>query len=608
MKNGCATDIHLIREWVQKQKIPPFAPQTDSAGMPFDTLLQRLFPTHVIANPHYRALARNMVLIIISVSMIPMIVVSSTLYLQFRHSYREKVNDHLSELVQKHKQNIDSFLQERLTDIRLMAARNGYERLRDEVLLKRNLELLQQEYGSVFVDLGVVGADGRQEAYAGPFKLARADYADADWFKQALKHDQVISDVFLGLRGLPHFIVAVHSAENGRPWILRATIDFVYFSNLVDNIRIGRTGLAFILNREGGLQTTPGVRSSGSGAPEAAVLQSLWSVMSAGTGDVRIVLREDSRGVENIYAGAFLKGGDWLLIYQQSAEDAFADLHWSFMITTLIMAVGTASIFLMAVALSRMIVIRAAKADEEKKLMNQKMVETGKLASIGELAAGVAHEINNPVAIMVEEAGWMGDLLEEKEFQDSKNLEEFKRALNQIQTQGRRCKDITFKLLSFARKTAATVQDTQINYLIEDLVALSAQRTKFSMVEVNTELGEGLPMVRVSLSELQQVFLNLINNAIDAMGNKGGRLTLSTRAQNGFVVVDVADTGSGIPAADLGRIFDPFFTTKAVGKGAGLGLSICYGIINKLGGRIEVASTAGVGTTFSVYIPAAKGD
>ncbi len=576
--------------------------------MPLEKLLQRLFPKDLIANPHYRSLARNMVLIIISVSMVPMIVVSSTLYLQFRHSYSEKVNDHLSELVLKHKQNIDNFLQERLTDIRLMAARHGHERLKDEVLLKRNLELLQQEYGSVFVDLGVVDADGRQEAYAGPFKLARADYADADWFKQALKHDQVISDVFLGLRGLPHFIVAVHSAENGRPWILRATIDFVYFNNLVDNIRIGSTGMAFILNREGKLQTTPGARPSMSGSPELTVLQGLWSVMSAGAGDVRIVLQEDSRGVENIYAGAFLKSGNWLLIYQQSAEDAFADLHWSFMITTLIMAVGMASIFFMAFTLSRMMVIRTARADEEKKLMNQKMVETGKLASIGELAAGVAHEINNPVAIMVEEAGWMGDLLEEAEFRESEHLSEFKRALAQIQTQGRRCKDITHKLLSFARKTAATAQELQINALIEDLIALSAQRAKFSMVEVKAELSEGLPLVRVSISELQQVFLNLINNAIDAMGPKGGRLTLSTRTHDGFVVVDVADTGSGIPAANLNRIFDPFFSTKAVGKGAGLGLSICYGIINKLGGRIEVESTVDVGSTFSVFIPSAKAD
>jgi two-component system NtrC family sensor kinase len=576
--------------------------------MPFDDILHKLLPTDLTRTPYYRSLFRNIVLTIIIVSMIPMVVVSSTLYLQFRQSYREKVNDHLRELVQKHQQNIDNFLQERLTDIRLMAARNGHDRLKDESFLQRNLDLLQQEYGSVFVDLGVVNAEGNQEAYAGPFKLAKAHYGDADWFRTAIKIDFVISDVFLGLRGLPHFIVAVHSSANQTPWILRATIDFVSFSDLVNNIRIGRTGIAYILNREGKLQTSPGTQPMPADIPEPLLAKEMWDSMSAGDGDVRISLKKDSSGKESISAGAFLKNGDWLLIYQQSTEDAFADLDQSFFITTVIMTLGTAAVFFMAFALSRMIVIRTAKADEEKKLMGQKVVETGKLASIGELAAGVAHEINNPVAIMVEEAGWIGDLLEEKEFQDGKNLEEFKRALAQIQTQGRRCKDITHKLLSFARKTAATAQDIQINSLIEDLVALSAQRAKFSMVEVKTELGEGLPMVRVSISELQQVFLNLINNAIDAIGNKGGKLTLSTRAQNGFAVVDVTDTGSGIPAANLNRIFDPFFTTKAVGKGAGLGLSICYGIINKLGGRIEVVSTVDVGTTFTVYIPASAGD
>jgi len=576
--------------------------------MLFDVILHKLLPPDLTRTPYYRSLLRNILLTIIIVSMIPMVVVSSTLYLQFRQSYREKVNDHLRELVQKHQQNIDNFLQERLTDIRLMAARNGHDRLKDESFLQRTLDLLQQEYGSVFVDLGVVNAEGNQEAYAGPFKLAKAHYGDADWFRTAVKTDFVISDVFLGLRGLPHFIVAVHSSASQPSWILRATIDFVAFSDLVNNIRIGRTGIAYILNREGKLQTSPGTRPMPADIPDPLLAKALWDSMSAGGDEVRIVLKANSSGQENIYAGAFLKNGDWLLIYQQSAEDAFADLDRSFFITTVIMTLGTAAVFLMAFALSRMIVIRTAKADEEKKLMGQKVVETGKLASIGELAAGVAHEINNPVAIMVEEAGWIGDLLEEKEFQDSKNLDEFKRALAQIQTQGRRCKDITFKLLSFARKTAAKEQDIQINYVIEELVALSAQRAKFSMVEVKTELAEGLPMVRVSISELQQVFLNLINNAIDAIGNKGGKLTLSTRAQNGFAVVDVTDTGSGIPAANLNRIFDPFFTTKAVGKGAGLGLSICYGIINKLGGRIEVASTVDVGTTFSVYIPAAEGD
>jgi two-component system NtrC family sensor kinase len=253
-------------------------------------------------------------------------------------------------------------------------------------------------------------------------------------------------------------------------------------------------------------------------------------------------------------------------------------------------------------------VMRIAKADEEKHLMDEKVIETGKLASIGELASGVAHEINNPVAIMVEEAGWIGDLLEEEEFQESKNIEELRRSLTQIRTQGKRCKEITRKLLSFARKTSLSVQDIQVNELIDEIVGISAQRAKYGMVEITTRLQENLPLIRVSLSELQQVILNLINNALDAMDKKGGKLTLSTRSKDGFVVVEVADTGVGIPAVNLHRIFDPFFTTKAVGKGTGLGLSICYGIIENMGGRIEVQSTVGVGTTFSVYIPCVKSE
>jgi two-component system NtrC family sensor kinase len=262
----------------------------------------------------------------------------------------------------------------------------------------------------------------------------------------------------------------------------------------------------------------------------------------------------------------------------------------------------------MALALSRRMVMRIATADEEKQLMDEKVIETGKLASIGELASGVAHEINNPVAIMVEEAGWIGDLLEEEEFKETKNIDELRRALAQIKTQGKRCKEITRKLLSFARKTSLSVQDIQVNELINEIVEISAQRAKYAMVEITTRLQQEVPPVQVSLSELQQVILNLINNALDAMEKKGGKLTLSTFTRDGFVVVEVADTGVGIPASNLHRIFDPFFTTKAVGKGTGLGLSICYGIVENMGGRIEVQSTVNVGTTISVYIPFLKSE
>ena len=158
-------------------------------------------------------------------------------------------------------------------------------------------------------------------------------------------------------------------------------------------------------------------------------------------------------------------------------------------------------------------------------------------------------------------------------------------------------------MLSFARKTDATVCDVALNELLEDVVALSAQRAKYSKVEIKTDFQEDLPLLKVSPSEIQQVFFNLINNGLDAMENIGGELKLSSRQKNNHIIVEVSDTGKGIPAADLNRIFDPFFTTKPVGKGTGLGLSICYGIIDKLNGKLECKSSLDIGTTFYVSIP-----
>ncbi|MCD4715302.1 MAG: two-component sensor histidine kinase, partial [Desulfobacterales bacterium] len=231
------------------------------------------------------------------------------------------------------------------------------------------------------------------------------------------------------------------------------------------------------------------------------------------------------------------------------------------------------------------------------------IVETGNFATVGEVAAGTGQEINNPVASMVEAAGWVEVWLGEEEFQDGEDMGEFKRALDEIRNKGRRCKEITHKLLSFARKTDSRVQDVQIDDLIEELVSLSAQKAKYSNVAINTDIQPDLPALKVSLTELQQVILNLVNNALDAMEKKGGTLDISSQVEDNFIVVEVEDNGPGIPEANIARIFDPFFTTKPVGKGTGLGLSICYGIIKKMGGEIEVRSLLGAGTTFRVSIP-----
>jgi len=240
-------------------------------------------------------------------------------------------------------------------------------------------------------------------------------------------------------------------------------------------------------------------------------------------------------------------------------------------------------------------------------MMSDKVIETGRLASIGELAAGIAHEINNPVAIMVEEAGWIEDLLADSAGASGETAVEITRAVKQIRTQGERCKAITHKLLSFARKTDPTARPLDVNQLVEEVVGLMGQKTRYANVRIEQLLSPGLPAVYASPSELQQVLLNLVNNAIDAIGHEGGTVTVSTGLDDdGMVALRVVDTGEGIPEANLERIFDPFFTTKPVGQGTGLGLSICYGIIDKLGGRITVESEVGFGTTFSVYLPAGR--
>ena len=557
---------------------------------------------------YYHLLTRNMLLTIIIVSVMPMILVSGITLYQFEISYEEKVHAHLKELVLKHKQNIDTFLREKLDNIRFVGTSFSFEELKDEDFLRNRLETLQQIYGRVFVDLGVVNPKGIQVAYAGPFKLEKAVYSDANWFLQAMQSDYFKSDVFLGLRGLPHFIIAVRENWKGEKWILRATIDFLAFNNLVENLRIGQTGFAFILNQKAEFQTKPRLELAPDSEPYLSLLRNSGEFKDG----VRIIEQDDTQGNKMIYVAAILKHGDWLLVYQQKASDAFSELNTTVKITLALILLGAICIVTTAFVISKKMVARVAKADKEKELMNEQIVETGKLASLGELAAGIAHEINNPVAIMVEEAGWIEDLLEEEEFKKGENLDEFERALKQIRTQGRRCKEITHKLLSFARKTDSRIQVVSINDLIEELVMLSEQRAKYSNVTIQVNLQKDLPTVRVSETELQQVMLNLINNALDAMGNAGGSLDISTRMEENNIIigdhilVEVADNGPGIPTANLARIFDPFFTTKPVGKGTGLGLSICYGILKKMGGDILVRSIVGEGTTFTVKVPLPK--
>ncbi len=240
----------------------------------------------------------------------------------------------------------------------------------------------------------------------------------------------------------------------------------------------------------------------------------------------------------------------------------------------------------------------------ESKMVEHQLANTEKLASLGSLAAGVAHEINNPLGIIL----GFTDLLQEKAKPGTQELE----ILQTIERQGLQCKKIVENLLSFARIPEKSVNFSKVNDDLENVLAVVQNTLLMRKIVLEKKFQPDLAEVRADSRQLQQVFLNIINNATDAMGKEGGRLMIRTQPakESGFLEILFQDTGTGINEEFLDKVFDPFFTTKGVGKGTGLGLSVSYAIINKFGGTISILESKSAqkfpghsGTTFKITLP-----
>ena len=264
--------------------------------------------------------------------------------------------------------------------------------------------------------------------------------------------------------------------------------------------------------------------------------------------------------------------------------------------------------FALVTALASFLVVRhltrlVAKANEQKYHLDQQLIQSQKLAAIGELSSGIAHEINNPLAIMGQETEWIKYLLKDDHLEAPGAPEELRDSLREIVSQVERCKEITHKLLDFARKKEPLIQGADVNRLIEDMARLVEKEAVQKNIKMNRAYDKNLPRVPTDPPLLRQVVLNILNNAAYAIGSEG-TITIATRqTSDNSVELTFSDTGCGIPKEQLDKIFDPFFTTKPPGKGTGLGLSISHSIIVKLGGRITVASEIGKGTTFTIHLP-----
>ena len=545
-------------------------------------------------HPHYESLKKKLVTITLIVSLTPLIILGGTIYYQFEKMYREKIVEQIRYRAQSQAEVVDLFFRKRSALLGIMADTSNFLQMSEESYLSRVFRTMNFRQGN-FVDLGVIDHAGIHQAYIGPYDLRGRNYGEQPWFNEAMSRGQYISDVYTGFRNLPHFIIAVRGQENYHPWILRATIDSDVFGSMVRSAQVGKTGDAYIVNRSGIYQTPP--RFGGEILGRSPVSPDTFA-----GGTTTVWEQRNIYGKTVLYAGCWLKSLPWLLVVSQEVREEMESLFAAQYVEFAIMGFGILAIILTTVFTTRLTIRHLIANETRMNEMNAQLIQSDKLAALGKMAAGVAHEINNPLAVILQKTGWMEDLLSEEEFQNSKNLQEFQNAIKKIEAHVDRARKVVRNMLGYARKMEPHLEDVDINETINQTITLLENYARTNNIDIQTDLSENLPIIAGDQAQLQQVFLNLISNAIDAIGKEGQVVVVSSCSAS-HIRVDVADNGPGIPESKLKRIFDPFFTTKEAGKGTGLGLWVSYSIMEKMDGTISVKSQVGQVATFTVEIP-----
>ena len=544
---------------------------------------------------HYKKLWLKIISTTLGFSLIPLIALGVTIYYQFSVSYSAKIYENLKTLAENRRSAIDLFFDERVSQLATIAHTHSLKQLGDESYLNKLFDTMQTRSKS-YIDIGIIDQEGNHLAYIGPYpELKEVNYKKEDWFQSAMSGGVYISDVFLGYRKFPHFIIAIMSREGDKSWILRATINSDIIDNIVRAAQIGKKGDAFIINKRNILQTAPRFSGDLFGVPKSPDFS---KIVEPQVESIKI------DGDPGLFAATQLINTNWILVVKEDPREQLTPLLRARTIAGFLFLGGILLIVIGAFLSTRSMMQQLIRVDREKAVSEDMVIQSSKMAALGKMAAGIAHEINNPLAVIGEKAGWIKDLLAEEDLAKTENFKEFEDAVKRIEHHVERAKKVTHRLLGFARRMEPTLEQVDINKTLNETVDFLENESRFRNIDIQIDPKNSLPTIMSDSSQLQQVFLNIINNAIDAIG-KGGEIVIRTThlSLNNEIMIEIADNGPGIPKENLGKIFDPFFTTKEVGKGTGLGLSIVYSIIEKLGGRIMVASEEGQGTTFTIYLP-----
>jgi two-component system NtrC family sensor kinase len=488
---------------------------------------------------------------------------------------------------------ISFFLTQRKTALEFIARDNTYEELRQPFRLHKILTNLKEGIGGV-EDIGLIDADGYVRAYAGPYHLQGKNVNDDDCFQSVIKHGYYIKDMHSENQASPRFVMAIkHGLADGSFFVLRSGIDNKLLHSMLSQLEIGENDDAFIINANGILQTPS--RFYGK------IFDKISLPIPKYTIGARMSEINGQNGQPVFMGYAYIPDTSLILMIVKPKSEMMALWYKPRIRLIGLLVLGVALILIAILGTATYLVNRIHAADRQRMEAFHQMEHTNKLASLGRLASGVAHEINNPLEIINQKAGLIKDLFNlNKNYPSDEKLMDL---INGVLSSVERAGSITKRLLNLARHLETDIEIIDLSEMIRDLIRFLAKEAELRHIEIVLNMPQDRIEIICNQGNLQQIFLNLINNAFAAMAD-GGQLDIIVKKKDAdTMTVIVADNGHGIPADDLKRVFEPFFTTRLAHRGTGLGLSITYGLVQEIGGEIAVESKLGEGTRFIISLP-----
>jgi two-component system NtrC family sensor kinase len=526
------------------------------------------------------------------VSLTPLIIMTELNHFMYRGALASETRYGIARALSNVSRSLEFVVDERLSALELLIEEKSVEELSSNENLAATLANLERSFGG-FVDLGVIDPYGVQSFYAGPYDLQGDHYEDQRWFQEAVARGVYVSDVFMGHRQLPHFIIAVRRGVDRQSFVvLRATVDMGLLTSLVFIPDLGPSDDVFIVSRTGILQTPS--RHHGD------LLERCSIPLPPLAQDVELIENYQENGARFVLGHRAIAKTPFTLIVLKSSLIGAGPYQKTRHEVLAILVISTLLILMVVLWSSTYLVRQIRAADLRRAEMLHKMEFTAKMATIGRLAASVAHEINNPLAIINEKAGLLQDLAGQTEHYPHRD--KTLSSLESITKSVERCSSVTHRLLGFTRSMESRSESVDLAELLHEVLGFTGNEAMHRNITVETSFASGTPPIQVDRGQLQQIFLNIINNAFAAVPD-GGRVTLVVESPNpDRVAVIVRDNGSGIPEDKLPYIFEPFFSMK--GKfGTGLGLSITYDLVQRMGAHINISSRLGEGTAVTVEFP-----